>query len=87
MIFETDDGSKYTYSGLGLNIIGGYNWNFGNNLAFSLGIGPSISGLSKQSESLKSSKNYGKNVEDRVKEDRFDDCWVDKKHLFIEKNL
>ena len=71
MIFETDDGSKYTYSGLGLNIIGGYNWNFGNNLAFSLGIGPSISGLSKQSESLKSSKNYGKNVEDRIKEDRF----------------
>ena len=71
VIFETDDGSKYTYSGLGLNIIGGYNWNFGNNLAFSLGIGPSISGLSKQSESLKSSKNYGKNVEDRIKEDRF----------------
>ena len=71
IIFETDDGSKYTYSGPSLNIGGGYNWNFGNNLSLAAGIGPSISGLDKQSESNNSSKKYRKKVEDRVKKDRF----------------
>ena len=71
IIFETDDGSKYTYSGPSLNIGGGYNWNFGNNLSLAAGIGPSISGLNKQSESKNSSKKYRKKVEDRVKKDRF----------------
>ena len=71
IIFETDDGSKYTYSGPSLNIGGGYNWNFGNNLSLAAGIGPSISGLNKQSESNNSSKKYREKVEDRVKKDRF----------------
>ena len=71
IIFETDDGSKYTYSGPSLNIGGGYNWNFGNNLSLEAGIGPSISGLNKQSESNNSSKKYREKVEDRVKKDRF----------------
>ena len=65
--FTTDDGSTYSYSGWGLNVVGGYGWYFENDLSVLLGIGPSYGIWSKKSESLKSNKGYGKNVEDRVK--------------------
>ena len=67
-VFTTDDGSTYTYSGWGLNVVGGYRWYFENDLSVILGIGPSYGSASKQSENLKSDKGYGKDVEDRVKE-------------------
>ena len=66
-IFTTDDGSTYSYSGWGLNVVGGYGWYFENDISVLLGIGPSYGSWSKKSESLKSNKGYGKNVEDRVK--------------------
>ena len=65
--FTTDDGSTYSYSGWGLNVVGGYGWYFENDISVLLGIGPSYGSWSKKSESLKSNKGYGKNVEDRVK--------------------
>ena len=65
--FTTDDGSTYSYSGWGLNVVGGYGWYFENDISLLLGIGPSYGSWSKKSESLKSNKGYGKNVEDRVK--------------------
>ena len=66
-VFTTDDGSTYTYSGWGLNVVGGYGWYFENDLSFILGIGPSYWSVSKKSESVKSNKGYGNDVEDRVK--------------------
>jgi len=66
-VFTTDDGSTYTYSGWGLNVVGGYGWYFENNISVILGIGPSYGSWSKQSENLKSDKGYGNDVEDRVK--------------------
>ena len=65
--FTTDDGSTYSYSGRGLNVVGDYGWYFENDISVVLGIGPSYGSWSKKSESLKSNKGYGKNVEDRVK--------------------
>ena len=66
-VFTTDDGSTYTYSGWGLNVVGGYGWYFENDISVLLGIGPSYSSASKESENLKSDKGYGNDVEDRVK--------------------
>ena len=66
-VFTADDGSTYSYSGWGLNVVGGYGWYFENDLSIILGIGPSYGSASKQSENLKSDKGYGKDVEDRVK--------------------
>ena len=59
-IFTTDDGSTYSYSGWGLNVVGGYGWYFENDISVILGIGPSYGSWSKKSESLKSNKGYGK---------------------------
>ena len=66
-VFTTDDGSTYTYSGWGLNVVGGYGWYFENDISVLLGIGPSFGSTSKESENLKSDKGYGNDVEDRVK--------------------
>ena len=66
-VYTTDDGSTYTYSGWGLNVFGGYGWYFENDISVILGIGPSFTTWSKESENLKSDKGYGKDVEDRVK--------------------
>jgi len=66
-IFTTDDGSTYNYSGWTINVVGGYGWYFDNDISVVLGIGPSYGSWSKKSESLKSNKGYGNNVEDRVK--------------------
>jgi len=66
-VYTTDDGSTYTYSGWGLNVVGGYGWYFENDISVILGIGPSFGTWSKESENLKSDKGYGKDVEDRVK--------------------
>ena len=65
--FTTDDGSTYSYSGWVLNVAGGYGWYFENDISVLLGIGPSYGSWSKQSENLKSNKDYGNDVEDRVK--------------------
>ena len=67
-VYTTYDGSTYTYSGWGLNVVGGYGWYFENDISVILGIGPSFGTWSKESENLKSDKGYGKDVEDRVKE-------------------
>jgi opacity protein-like surface antigen len=66
-VYTTDDGSTYTYSGWGLNVVGGYGWYFENDISVLLGIGPSYATWSKESENLKSDKGYGNDVEDRVK--------------------
>ena len=66
-VFTADDGSTYTYSGWGLNVVGGYGWYFENDLSVILGIGPAYGSCSKESENLNSDKGYGKDVEDRVK--------------------
>ena len=70
-VFTTDDGSTYSYSGWGLNVVGGYGWYFENDISVLLGIGPRYGSWSKKSESLKSNKGYGKDVEDRVKKISF----------------
>ena len=49
-VFTTDDGSTFTYSGWGLNVVGGYRWYFENDLSVILGIGPAYRTASKQSE-------------------------------------
>ena len=67
VVYTTDDGSTYTYSGWGLNVVGGYGWYFENDLSVILGIGPSFGTWSKESENLKSDKGYGKDVGDRVR--------------------
>ena len=66
-VFTTDDGSTYSYSGWGLNVVSGYGWYFENDISVNLGIGPSFGSARKQSENLKSDNGYGKDVEDRVK--------------------
>ena len=44
-VFTTDDGSTYTYSGWGLNVVGGYGWYFENDLSVILCIGPQHMGV------------------------------------------
>jgi len=70
-VFTTDDGSTYTYSRLDIYILGGYRWYFENDLSVQLAMGPSFLNASKKSESVKSNKGYGSNVEDRLKKRRF----------------
>ena len=67
LLFTTDDGSKYNYSGWSINLVGGYGWYFKNDISVLLGIGPSYGNWSKDSEDLKSNKGFGNDVEDRVK--------------------
>jgi len=69
--YKTKDGSIYSYSGWGITIYGGYQWYFENNVSFVVGLGPSYQSSSKQSESLKSTVDYGKDVEDYVKNRTF----------------
>ncbi len=69
--YETKDGSIYSYTGWGITIFGGYNWYFENNVSLIIGLGPSYSSSSKQSENLKSSVDYEKDVEDYVKNRTF----------------
>ena len=69
--YKTIDGSIYSYSGWGITIYGGYQWYFENNVSFVVGLGPSYQSSSKQCESLKSTVDYGKDVEDYVKNRTF----------------
>ena len=70
--YETKDGSIYSYSGWGIQIYGGYQWYFENNVSIAVGLGPSYQiSSSKQSESLKSTVDYDKDVEDYVKNRTF----------------
>ena len=62
-VITTDDGSTYTYSGLGLSIVGGYNWYFENGASLVLGAGPLYSSESKESENIKSDKGFGKDAD------------------------
>ena len=47
--FTTDDGSTYSYSGWGLNVVDGYGWYFENDLSVILGIGQAYGSWSKES--------------------------------------
>ena len=69
--YKTKDGSIYSYTGWGITIFGGYTWYFENNVSLIIGLGPSYSSSSKQSENLKSSVDYEKDVEDYVKNRTF----------------
>ena len=62
----TVDGSKYTYSGWRLSVIGGYSWYFENDISVILGTGPLYSGESKESENIKSDKGFGNDADDRM---------------------
>ena len=70
-VFETKDGSKYTYSGWGINIFGGYQWYFDNKVSISVGLGPSYGNASKTSEDIKSSSVYEEDVEDYTEKNKF----------------
>ena len=70
-VFETKDGSKYTYSGWGINIFGGYQWYFDNKISVSIGLGPSYGNASKTSEDINNSSVYGEDVEDYTEENKF----------------
>ncbi len=65
--YETNDGSRYYYTGWGITIYGVYQCYFENNVSFVIGLGPSYLSSSKQSESLQNVVGYGKYVEDFVK--------------------
>ena len=65
-VITTDDGSTYTYSGLGLSVVGGYGWYFENEISVILGTGPLYSTESRESENIKSDKSYGKDADERV---------------------
>jgi len=41
-VITIDDGSTHTYSGWGLNVVGGYGCYFENDLSIILGIGPDM---------------------------------------------
>ena len=69
--YETKDGSIYSYSGWGIQIYGGYQWYFENNVSLTIGLGPSYIDSGKKSESLKSTADYDKDVEDYVKNRTF----------------
>ena len=70
--YETKDGSIYSYSGWGIQIYGGYQWYFENNVSIAVGLGPSYHiSSSKQSEISKSNVDYDKDVEDYVKSRTF----------------
>jgi len=65
-VITTDDGSKYTYSGWGLSVVGGYSWYFENDISVVLGAGPLYSGESKESDNIKSNKGFGKDADERM---------------------
>ncbi len=65
-IITTDDGSTYTYSGLGLSVVGGYSWYLEDAISIVLGGGPLYSGESKESENIKSDKGFGTDAEERM---------------------
>ena len=69
--YETKDGSIYSYTGWGIQIYGGYQWYFENNVSFVIGLGLSYQSSGKKSESLKSTADYDKDVEDYVKNRSF----------------
>ena len=70
-VFTTDDGSTYTYSGLGLSVVGGYSWYLENDITVVLGAGPLYSSESKESENIKSDKGFGKDADERMENIRF----------------
>ena len=70
-VIKTVDGSKYTYSGWGLSVVGGYSWYFENDISVILGAGPLYSGESKESENIKSDKGFGKDADERMKQISF----------------
>ena len=70
-VITTDDGSTYTYSGLGLSVVGGYGWYFENEISVILGAGPLYSSESKESEDIKSDKGFGKDADERVEKLNF----------------
>ena len=65
-VMTTDDGSTYTYSGRGLSVVGGYSWNFENDISVILGAGPLYSSESKESENIKSDNGFGKDADERI---------------------
>ena len=65
-VITTDDGSTYTYSGLGLSIVGGYNWYFENGASLVLGAGPLYSSESKENENIKSEEGFGTDADERI---------------------
>ena len=65
-VIKTVDGSKYTFSGWGLSVVGGYSWYFENDISVILGAGPLYSGESKESENIKSDKGFGKDADERM---------------------
>ncbi len=70
-VITTDDGSKYTYSGGGLSVVGGYSWYFENDISVIVGAGPLYSSESKESENIKSDKGFGKDADDRMEKISF----------------
>ena len=70
-VITTVDGSKYTYSGWGLSVVGGYSWYFENDISVILGAGPLYSGESKESENIKSDKGFGKDADERMEKISF----------------
>ena len=70
-VFTTDDGSTYTYSGLGLSVVGGYSWYLENDITVVLGAGPLYSSESKESENIKSDKGFGKDADERMEKISF----------------
>ena len=70
-VIKTDDGSKYTYSGWSLSVVGGYSWYFENNFSVVLGAGPLFSNESRESESIKSSNGYGTDADERIEKLNF----------------
>ena len=67
----TVDGSKYTYTGWGLSVIGGYSWYFENEISVIIGSGPAYSSESRESENIKSDKGYGADADERMEKIRF----------------
>ena len=65
-IITTDDGSTFTYSGLGLGVVGGYSWYFDNDISIILGTGPVLSNEEKEGEVLKSDKDFGTDADERI---------------------
>ena len=65
-VITTDDGSTYTYSGLGLSVVGGYSWYFENDISVILGTGPSYSNESKESENIKTDEGFGTDADERI---------------------
>ena len=70
-IITTDDGSTYTYSGLGLSVVGGYSWYLEDAISIVLGAGPLLSSESRESENIKSDNGFGTDADERIEELNF----------------